>query len=481
VSGIGNGYLSGNMLIPFPFEDGQCLAWPSESAEVRNEMQEALQRCFVDAGIYVDSTDVDQESCWPSIGDFSIDGNSFSFKVGICNGQDVNLSIPLPSTGFPVASGSAAWGSYVVVLSAEGISRFWDTCEKASIYPPPAQSSSSRSGRDGGYLRICAKCISFKSACLDSIMVYDGNVSEGHTLENGPHFVMSGKIDIRPGNNMKLLEPDNEGDNGFELSAEPGAGLGKCECVCGETAEGNDALAGPDGHCRIFNDSSFDIEPHEKYVENGVVKQKLTIHSKTSACCTCKMYQDIVNERLVPLAEAVRKAKSDLSGMLLDYEDAVRRFNNRISEPKLEDVTMTLSGMPIGKNVSPDVSEGEVSGYMSRCAFTAVIRNSSYAKMILTVTSISGTGNVVEASAAWSNGDGEPLSKTGDSKSSVVNTQFLVFPGRSLVITYIVSKDVKVKSVTTGGFTSSVYVNVSYQRDDGTGRYLGKLSKISRA
>ena len=492
MSGIGNGYLSGNMLSAFPFEDGQCLAWPSESAEVRNSLQVALQKCFVDACIYVDSESLDSK--WPVVGAFSINGNAISFKIGSgTEGGDVSLSVSSSSIVFPIVSGAAPWGRYVLVLSSEGIRDFCALCEDISIYPPspPALITSSSSGRDGDFwLRICAKCTTMRQRGLTSIMVYDGMSS----IESGPHFVMRGDISIMPGNNVRLLPPDDE-SNGVQISAVPGAGLGKCPCICEESSGGSSALAGPDGNCRIFNDTCYDLVPgskYDKYVESlgrYAHTQEIEIHAKCTACCSCEMYAGLVN-RLASIAGlvgsdseyargSVRWAKAMLGDMHAKYEDAVEKFNQRMSAPKISDLALTLSGMPIGKNVSPDISNSGVTGKMSRCAFTAILRNSSYFEILARITSMSGTNSVVEASVSWSSESGAPMSVTRDSSSGIVGRTFSVFPGRSLVVTYISTKGDKVNSVVTGGFRGSIYVDLSYRNSDGAVAYLGRISRIA--
>ena len=98
----------------------------------------------------------------------------------------------------------------------------------------------------------------------------------------------------------------------------------------------------------------------------------------------------------------------------------------------------------------------------------------------LRVLSITGTDSIVESSAAWSDEDGAPLSITGDSESGVAGKYFVVYPGRSLVVTYISMKNEKVKSVVTGGFSGSASVDVSYWKGSSV-ISLGRLSKSVEA
>ena len=450
MSCAGNGYLSGNMLVAFPFEDGQLFAWEDHGAS--DELQQAIQACFVDACISVRG---DVSEGWPSIGCFSSDGDTLSFVLSAC-GNEVPVSVSGSSKdAFPIVSGSEPWGSYAIVLSADGISSF------CNISPPARNfSRSSPAGEEGSLLRLCAKCVTVMPEILRSIMVYDGK----HGMEDGPHFVIEGDVVVRSGNNMRLGEDDDD-PAAIELNAEPGAGLGVVECACeDEGVEGSVLIAGKDGHSRFFNDTCYDLEPNTTTGE-------LKMHAKCTACCTCQMYESVVNEKLASLAESVRKARKGISDMLQTYETAVSAFNERISRPDLSDVSLTLSGMPIGKNVSPKIVNPKVKGKMGRCVFTATISNSSFFEVTAKIGSVTSSGSVVEASAAWSDSGGAPLSRSGDGASAVTGS-YVIFPGRSLVITFIAVKNDMVSNVSTGGYSGSVSSEISW-----SGGVLGTLSK----
>lgn len=459
MNGIGSGYLSGNMLVPFPFEDGQLLEWgagPERSAE----LQQSLQACFVDACVYMDSCDISASLAdgWPALGVFSASGDSLSFRMG-AGGHEIALSVSASSEKFPIASGRAEWGSYLVVLSSEAIREFCAAVENVA-FPRPAPDPSS-SGRDGGsWLKLCPRCITWRPAGLSSIRVYDGVKPR----QSGPHFVLSGDVEVRPGNNMLISEQD--GANGFGINAVPGAGLGRIPCSCDDEG-GGPGIGGQDGHARLFNDTCFDFEPD---TSAGVLR----IHGKCTACCTCDMYVAAV-DRLAGLADIVRAARRSLSESLSAYEDAVARFNERMLAPRLADVQMSLSGMPIGENLSPRLDGSGVKGKMGRCAFTAVVRNSSYFLVTVLVASMSGTSKVVESSAAWSDATGTPQSDTVD--GNFIGRSFSIYPGRSLVITFVSVKDEKVSSVTTGGFSGRISTRLSYVGPDGATHDLGSDSK----
>lgn len=436
------------------------LAWPSQA----EKMQLALESCFADACAYLPSDSASDDE-WPSIGNFAVSGTALSFVLGIGSHYET-ITVPASSDSFPIVSGSGSWGAYSVVLSSEGILELVALISELAI-SPPVQAISSSAGRARGFwLRLCARCVNLKASGLQSLRVFDGQVSNGHTLANGPHFVLKDDVVVRPGNNMQFAEPDDI-ENGFELDAVPGAGLGRMPCVCAETAGGNPMLAGPDGHARFFNDTCYDLEPN---TDTGV----LQIHVKCLACCTCAMYEELV-KRLSILADSVRNSRSAFRSDLQAYESAVKKFNARLDVPASSDVRMSLTGMPIGRNLSPKINNTKVSGKMSRCAFTAIVRNATYFEVLASIVSMSGTDSIVESSAAWSLEDGTPQSETSNFK--LTGKTYSIFPGRSLVLTFESVKNKWVSSVSTGGFTGSVGVNLSYKDAKGGVHALGFLNK----
>lgn len=531
MSCVGNGYLTANELGPFPFEDGQCLAWSgfgpwsisggkegyhatsleyvdadarwvfswssddgteigtvynsragtdiermsfsvrrisatwiAERHPIANDAQLALQRCFVDAGVFVVSDSI-PEGEWPSIGNFSVSssGQSLGFTLS-AGGSHARLSISASSERFPVASGSASWGAYAIVLSSEGIRDLVGFCKSNSV-SPPSQGSSSPSGADGDfYLRLCARCVTSRPHGLSSIKVYDGVSPKS----DGPHFVLTGDVAIRPGNNMLLSEPDVT--NGIVLGAVPGAGMGAVPCECGSNASVSSPLSSTDGHVRIFNDTCYDIEPVDlgSRTVNGESRpsRNVRLHAKCTACCQCSMYESIVKDRLSPIFSSVKDAKEEIDRLLSVYESAVRAFNERLDRPSLSDVTLSLSGVQIGKNVSPKLSATKVVGKMNRCAFTAVFRNMSFAVVYATISSMSATGSIIDSSASWSDADGSPKEKKSDSRGGMVGTRFSVYPGRSLVVSFVSAIDEMTGSVSKKSFTGSIAIGMSYQQGD---------------
>lgn len=481
------GYLSGNMLVPYPFEDGQSIDWDISGQESSsssgdaiaepdlNEAMVSLQRCFVDAFMFLDSESVSE---WPSIGNMSVSGNSLSFSVS-ANGKSIDVKAEASGDRFPIISYATEFGRFLVVVSSEGIRDFSSFCDGNGIrpainnFPPSRDSSSSSSGDGGNYsLRLCARCVSMRPAGLGTIRVYDGV----HTMETGPHFVIDGDVTLLPGNNMVLSEPESA--NGIQLDAVPGAGMGVVACECNENYGIGSNLAGPDGHVRLFNDTCYDLEPGPEgtVVVDGVAvrSRDLLVHAKCTACCTCEMYESIVNGRLVELANAVRKAKGDIGDLLKSYEKGVKEFNGRIAVPRLSDVSLALSGMPAGSNLSSKLDGTLVKGKMGRCAFNAVVRNSSFATISAKIVSMSGSDSIVEASASWTEASGTSKSKT--SHSSLSGT-FPIPPGGSLAVSFVSVKGAQMSSVKTLSFTGSISVSLSYRTLSGKSGSLGTLSK----
>lgn len=521
----GNGYLSGNMLTSFPFEDGQCLPWDDMSGwsvsgvpegwsvgitwgedsgkwiavvstpngigvetaggsqddtylridhlghvmhatrYTKAQAQQALERCFADAGISVYSEHVDRDS-WPMIGDFNATGSLLEFTLR-CRGEDVRLSASASEDKFPIMSGSASWGTYVVTLSSEGVRDFLEFCGNGRV-SPPSSGSSSPSGTDGDFfMRLCAKCVTLAPHGVSSIMAYDGV----RDRSSGPHFVMTGDVRIKPRYNMSVSVVEDEA--GVSFSAIPGAGAGAVPCSCEDSESIGISLSSPDGHVRIFNDTCYDLEPCEMTTRevDGEVRASrvIRVHGKCTACCTCSMYESIVNDRLAALAESIRNSKTQINGYLAKYNDAVRLFNDRISKPSLSDIRMSMTAMPIGKHVSPKLKGTYVSGRMDRCSFTAVIRNGSYFVVTANVSSMSSSGSIVEASAAWSPDGMTQKSKTWD--KAFTGGGFSVAPGCSLIISFISVKSKKVNEVGTYSFSGSM--SVSFRSGSG----LGTLSR----
>ena len=448
---LGNGYLSGNMLIPFPFRDGQPTPWTGE-------VQSALEACFVDAAMHISGSSV-PEGGWPALGGFTPSGNSLSFKVSVGD-DEVSVSVAASSDPFPIVRGSAPWGTYVLVVSSEGLRRLAE-CD----FPAPVRSSSSPSGRSAGvWLELCAKCVTVTPVGLTSIRVFDGI----HSEESGPHFVLSGDVSVRPGNNMDVSTEDS---GSIRLDAVPGGGTGVLPCICDEPAT-TSPLMSRDGLSRIFNDTCYDLEP----LAGGVIQ----IHSKCTACCTCEMYESIVKDRLVPLANALRKARADLSGMLDDYESAVSKFNYRISHPTDADYTLSLAGMPVGGMLSPRLGTTDVRGRMSRCAFTAVLANKSQYDMTAWIETLGGTDDVVEVSATWTDENDAQHAMSADRTADILGYQMHVGPGRSLVVNFVSRKRAKVKEVSTNtGYTGYIHMGGLFR--DADSRVIYEFHNVSRS
>lgn len=491
------------MLIPFPFEDGQCIPVASGD-ELSRETQIMLNRCFVDASFVSVNTSV-PEGEWPAIGDIGYECTrsvkSISFDVRAF-GRVFRISQSACDDPFPIVSGHDGPVNYVITLSSEGIRDFCTFGESQelgspiTLSSPPSTGCSSPSWQGGVFwLRMCAKCVNVRQLSTYSIEVYDGmrpaefgTNGKGYLIgdicwRNGfhrcvsavapwsswkdadwepisiqdvrPSFTLSGEVKLRSGNNIRMAG-DDEDENSVELNAEPGAGLGRIPCQCDDKQiPWAILMAGPDGHMRIFNDTCYDLEPS---TTTGVLK----MHAKCTACCTCEMYESIVNDKLAGIAKSVRESKGRIRKIVRSYDDHVKMFNSMMGSPRESDIDVTLSGMPIGANVSPKIKNKNVKGRMQRCSFTAVIRNSSFFTVTVSGLSISGTDSIVEASAAWSDSNGNPKSKSGDNASAITSGEYSVYPGRSLVIMFISAKNNMVNSVSTGGYVGRISASVYY-------------------
>ena len=155
-------------------------------------------------------------------------------------------------------------------------------------------------------------------------------------------------------------------------------------------------------------------------------------------------------------------------------------FNYRLTHPDISDISMSLSGMPIGHNLSSKISGKKVSGKMQRCAFSAVIRNSSYSIVSATIRSISGSDSIVEASVSYSGENGNTLSVTGDSGGAVMGREFDLYPGRSMLVSFVSIKHAMVTSASTGGYSGSITVGFSYRSVE-QGGPSGNLGSVTRS
>lgn len=477
----GNGYLSGNTLVSFPFEDGQSIPWIVEGSgsdsssapfypheDVVAGAQSALDRCFADACVNLDA-EPEAYAHWPAAACFSVSGDVLSFRLSAL-GDCVDVSARSSREKFPIVSGKAPWGSYTFVLSSDGIRGFREYCESNHVMPPAQDSSSSPGPEDISAMRLCARCVTVRPASLRTIKASSRSADGAES-----HFTATGDVSFRPGNNMEFSDP-GEGVNGLRLNAVAGAGAGKVPCECGDAPSGGSLVFSPDGHTRIFNDTCYDLEPGPigTRVVNGrtVPSRKLLVYAKCTACCTCGMYEAMVL-RLAGLAGSLRGAKSDVKAMLEKYEGAVKKFNARVSVPELGDMSLALTGMPTSGNLGSNLAESEVSGSMNRCAFSATMRNSSFVAVDATVVEMSsGSDAVMEATASWSSEDGSPLTKNSDSAAGIIGTVFRIYPGRSLSLVFVAAKAAKVHVAGNVTYTGSVSLSLAY-----SGGTLGVVSK----
>ena len=418
----GVGYITGNGLSTYPFEDGEYERGLSKDPTGQLRL---WKRCFVDASIMINSTSI-PDGGWPTVSYFGYtQARHLIFDLSVCGTRKTLHYAPKSGSSqeYPIFSGEEDWGWYTFTLSTEAINNY--TMRIEDYFGEDGDGIVQGTGSDP--LRLCARCVTLKPAELTSIRVYDGVQSKS----SGPHFVLSGDVNILPGYNMQLAEPESE--TGVELNAVAGAGLGVIPCECTKSERSASPIFSSDGHSRMFNDTCYDIEP---YVRNG--NGYLKIHAKCTACCTCDMYASIVNDRLADLAKQIRQSKEDLDTLLSEYELSVAKFNERINTQTIDDFTLSLSGMPVGSNVGSNLKNEKLKGYMLRCACSATLKNSSYKTAYAKIASIGGSSSkMLEVTASWENENGDLASWTGNSQSDAIGKGFFVKSGHSLVVTWI--------------------------------------------
>ena len=426
----GIGYITGNGLSTYPFEDGEYTL-PEAGTLNQTVRLQFWRKCFVDASIMIDATSI-PDGGWPTLtyGEHAAT-NGIEFYLDVCGKRTLVRYMPTPrvtAPSYPVISGAEDWGWYTFTLSTAAMKAYTsDTALYDSMDPEHVDGNGIVVGSKATPMRLCARCITLKPAELTSIRVYDGVQSR----ESGPHFVLSGDVKILPGYNMQLTAP--ESSTGVELNAVAGAGLGVIPCECTKSERATSSIFSSDGHTRMFNDTCYDIEP---YVSNG--KGYLKIHEKCTACCTCDMYASIVNDRLADLARQIRKSKEDLDALLSEYELNVARFNERMNTQTIDDFTLSLSGMPVGSNVGSNLKNKNLKGYMLRCACSATLKNCSYKTAYAKIASIGGSSSkMLEVTASWEKEDGDLASWTGESMNDALGKGFFVKSGHSLAVTWI--------------------------------------------
>ena len=421
-------YLTSNRIIRYPFADDSIISCP-------NDLAGAVFGCFVDAMVQLKEDDVKTY-----ISGISLQSHTILFTL---NGKSsVHLTCTRSKTKFPVITGETDWCWYTFVLSSDGIRELEGFQGVDAI--------------TDNRLELAPRCIGQRPNGILSIGIYEGTkekdgvrLSLQEAINDAPDVVVSGNVSFTEGTNA-FISVDGKT---VTLAALPGSGTGTAVCLCTEEeGEGRNGLRSPDGHVRIFNDTCYDLIPA---TSEGVLRAQ----AKCKACCTCDMYASIVNDRLIPLKNEILAAKNQISESLSEYEDAVTKWNARMNKALPEDIVLTLTAVPLDAT-GTNLSGGSVSGRMSRCGFTSVVRNDSFIDVDISFKTLTVTGGSIKEVMVNYTKDGNPISQHG------VNTKITLQPGKSMVVTYYTVKDAYVRTGSNSDYFSKVTIEATDHRTE---------------
>lgn len=434
-------YLTSNRFIRYPFADDSVLSIPESSAR-------AVFGCFVDAMIQLKDRGSD---IVPKVIGISLLGHTLSFTLS--GPSRIALNCTRSKSRFPVITGETDWCWYAFVLSSDGIREL--------------ESVTALDGLSSGELELSPHCIGMPSLGVSALEVcgglreHDGRrLTLQEALEASPDAIVSGDIGIEEGFNASL---SSEGTD-LTVTASPGAGAGTAPCPCEQTEQDSTrrGIWSKDGHVRLFNDTCYDCLPSGQ----GRLSGSLTLQAKCKACCTCEMYETLVNGRLVPLKNAILSAKRNLDRTLEDYEDSVRKWNERIRTATEDDIVMTMTAVPM-ESAGTNLSGSGVSGRMSRCGFTANVRNDSFVDVKVVIDGITANGKIFQQTLGYLSGN------TPVVKSSAAGQSVTLQPGKSLLISYFVRSDSYQRTSSRAGFSSTIRIS-AYHGD----RLITRRSKV---
>ena len=420
-----NGYLTSNRHIRYPFEEDSTA--PDE-----------VLGCFVDAAIQP----VGHNDPEPVVSSVSASSSTITFKLA--GRGEITLSCTRSRSRFPVVSGTTEWCRYAFVLSSDGIGELVESGKSFS-----------------GTLRFSRRCICEAPSVVDSILVYGGTgVNEygfrytiDEAMEEEPDAIVSGDASVVSGYNMEMADTED----GITLSAVPGGGAGVAPCGCDSSGDDGAAkwLVCENGHARLFNDTCYDVEAYQESRLKGFLK----IHAKCTPCCTCEMYESIVNGRLIPLRDKIEEDAAVIDAVDLKYEEYVNKWNDRLHKAFPEDIVVTMTAVPLDA-AATDVG-GPVFGKMDRCGFSVSMRNDSFVDVTMRASKIISNGDVFQSNLSYMEGDSpKVVAVPPDEGFSVV-----LKPGRSAVLSYFVRLNKMVQTDSQSGFMSKIDVE-AFQGDE---------------
>lgn len=449
-------YLTGNRKTRYPFADDSVLSADDATAIT-------VFGCFVDAMVQLSSP---YSNSAPRVTGLSVSGQTLSFSLidASGHGEPANLTCSVARDRFSVISDKTSWCWYTFVMSSDGIQEFAD----AAASDPELDVS-------GDVVCLSDRCLGRQTPGVSSFHVYGGErkptkwstrrCTRLEALALGPDKIVSGDIRLVPGYNMLLEEGSavaelyEGGSSGrVTLNAVPGAGAGRLPCDCSDAVVyKTPGLLSADGHTRLFNDTCYDLIPMKYSLKTGYLRMNV----KCKACCTCEMYESIVNNRLIPLKDEILADKKSLEETQGTYEENVAKWNDRVRNARPEDIAVTMSSVPLD-SAGTNLRGGDVYGRMNRCGFSLAIRNDSFVEVGITLSDIIANGDVLEAQVSYIDEDLEPVARILD---DVLEPIVVVLqPGRSMNFTCFVRKHDMVQTDSKDGF--SLRVLVTAKQDD---------------
>ena len=466
-----NEYLTSNRRTRYPFADDSVIA-KADGSQVGDSLALSVFGCLVDAFVSPKSAtgflDVS-----PAVTNLSVAGTALRFDLvntASTEFEAANVVVARTPERFIVVNGECAWCYYSFVVSTDGIRDF--SHDAAAI-----------GDITSCVIRIADRCVCQVPANVTELWVYGGEkVHEDgdragkrltlyEALEDFPDKVVTGSVKFLPGYNMTFGDGTGFGSivsdqrvNGFSLNAVPGAGDGHAPCGCEpvDVAFNTPGILSRDGHTRLFNDKCYDLVPTVYSEKYGVLK----MHAKCKACCTCEMYADLVNNRLIPLRDRITAAESSLRGTFDKYEENVAKWNERLVTAMPEDVVVSYSHVALDAAGTDLKAGANVSGKMSRCGFSVVMRNESFVEVDAYLDMFRSSGDVFESQVGHMAADGTPVVTPLALLSGYEGHDKLVTlpPGRSATLVFYVRSSAMVTTDKQTGFLASIAL--SFQQGD---------------
>lgn len=441
-------YLTSNRKIRFPFADDSSLNYSEgDDPGIQNEKSLLVFGCFVDALIQPLNSNI---VTTPLITNITIQGTTISFTLTQEETPSFTERLTCAASDilFPIIQGKTSWCWYVFVLSSDGIRELSSQAD----YIGDISTS---------ILRFNTRCLTSYPTGVTSLKVYSGdkiNQSTGSRysvydiLATPPDAVLKENISLHEGYNTSLTQPPtllsiDDTDQTCSIAAVPGAGLGVKVCGDEPTSE-NTSVSGfysADGHSCLYNDTCYDFFP----VKMSEEKAYLYLQAKCTACCTCEMYEDIVNNKLIPLKTEILNAQQSLNSSLELYEENVKKWNIRLKKVYPEDIIISTVGIPLDA-AATNLSSSTIRGKMNRCGFSVTVRNNSFVTVKASFQKLMTTGTLHELQVSYIDEELNPYVDVLGEK--VPEKDYTLLPGRSLILTGFIRGRNLVRTDVASGF-----------------------------